>query len=87
MFQTILEYNNEKIAEITTTDRVINNLKTGLADDVLQKCVTYGVKVAIVGAFAKYNSQSLQAFIRECNRGRQIFFMSDLQMALQKLTM
>ena len=62
------------------------DLKTKLAGDILQKTVNYRMKIAIVGDFSKYNSSSLQAFIRECNRGRQIFFVGDLETAVIKLT-
>lgn len=60
-------------------------LKTKLAGDVLQKYVNYGVKLAIVGAFDTYDSKSLRDFIYECNQGKQVFFLSDRQAALQAL--
>lgn len=62
------------------------DLKTKLAGDILQKTVMYRMKIAIVGDFSKYNSSSLQAFIRECNRGRQIFFVGNRETAVIKLT-
>ncbi len=62
------------------------DLKTKLAGDILQKAANYRMKVAIVGEFSKYNSNSLNAFIVECNRGRQIFFVGDRETAVIKLT-
>ena len=62
------------------------DLKTKLAGDILQKVVNYRIKVAIVGEFSKYESNSLKAFIVECNRGRQIFFVGDRETAVSKLT-
>lgn len=61
------------------------DLKSGLAGDILQKFVQYGMTVAIVGDFEKYNSKSLNAFIIECNRGRSIFFVGDEEEALKRL--
>ena len=49
------------------------DLKSGLAGEILQTFVQYGMKVAIVGDFEKYNSSSLNAFIVECNREQSIF--------------
>lgn len=62
------------------------DLKTKLAGDVLQKAANYRMKVAIVGEFSKYNSNSLKAFIVECNRGRQIFFVGDRETAVIRLS-
>lgn len=62
------------------------NLKTRLAGEILQKFVNYRVKVAIVGDFSGYSSQSLQDFIYESNNGRDIFFLPTEQQALEKLS-
>lgn len=61
------------------------NLKTGLAGDILQKFSNYNMKLAIIGCFTKISSKSLQDFIRECNRGKMIFFLENLEDALNKL--
>jgi hypothetical protein len=61
-------------------------LKTKLAGEILQKFSNYRVKAAIVGEFTKFKSKSLQDFIRECNRGNQIFFVDSLETALEKLS-
>lgn len=61
------------------------DLSTGLAGEILQKAANYHIKVAIVGDFSRYTSKSLQAFILECNRGRQIFFVPDRETAVHKL--
>lgn len=54
------------------------DLKTGLAGEILQKHVQYRMPLIIVGDFSKYNSESLQSFIFESNRGNQINFVSSL---------
>ncbi|MBU1220801.1 DUF4180 domain-containing protein [Myxococcota bacterium] len=61
------------------------DLKTGFAGDVLQKCSNYRMKLAIIGDFSKYKSNALKAFIVECNRGNQIYFVDSEQSAKEKL--
>lgn len=61
------------------------DLKTGLAGEILQKYTNYNVKLAIVGDFQKYSSKSLHDFIFESNKGRQFFFLSDQETAIERL--
>ena len=61
------------------------DLSTKIAGEILQKFSNYMVKMAIIGEFEKYNSESLKAFIRESNRGNQIFFVSDREIAIERL--
>jgi len=44
------------------------------------------VKFAIVGDFSIYTSESMKAFILECNRGKDIFFLPDEKKAIEKLS-
>ena len=60
-------------------------LNTGLAGDILQKFSNYRFKLAIIGDFSKFKSKSLQDFIRESNRGNNVFFVTDIDNALFKL--
>lgn len=62
-------------------------LGTGLAGEVLQKFVNYRMKLAVVGDFSKYSSKPLKDFIYECNRGRDFFFVTTKDEALEKLRM
>lgn len=62
------------------------DLKTRLAGEILQKFINYQVKVAIIGDFSMYPSQSLQDFIYECNSGKNIFFLPTEQQAIEKLS-
>jgi hypothetical protein len=62
-------------------------LRTRLAGDLLQKFVNYRLRLAIVGDLSKAlaESQSLQALVRESNRGTQIWFLpsaSELELKL-----
>jgi len=61
-------------------------LSTGLAGEILQKFINYTMKLAIIGDFSHYSSKPLADFIYESNQGRHIFFVSDEESAIQKLT-
>ena len=56
-------------------------LKTRIAGEILQKFVTYGLRVAIVGDISRYLSESsaLRDFVYECNRGAQVWFLANLE--------
>lgn len=60
-------------------------LSSGLAGEVLQKFVNYRVKLAIYGDFTGYKSKPLQDFIRESNKGKNIFFAPDEASAVEML--
>lgn len=62
------------------------DLSTGLAGEILQKFVNYRIKLAIVGDFGNIASEPLKAFIRESNRGTQIFFLENTETAIARLT-
>ncbi|HGD4000232.1 MULTISPECIES: DUF4180 domain-containing protein [Bacillota] len=40
----------------------------------------------IVGDFSIYTSKSLKDFIYECNKGKNIFFTSDVEQAIKRLS-
>lgn len=73
------------IIDADTFDPRFFDLSTRLAGDILQKFVTYSVKLAIVGDFSQVTSKSLRDFIRESNQGRDIFFCSSEDEAVQRL--
>ncbi len=77
-------YTGKKIEEAITEDFFI--LSTCLADEILQKFINYGVKFSIYGDFSGYNSKPLKDFIYECNNGKDIFFTSDMNDAINKLS-
>jgi hypothetical protein len=62
------------------------DLKTRLAGEILQKFINYRKKIAIVGDFSVFSSQSLKDFIYECNKGKDIFFLSNEEQAIDKLS-
>jgi len=75
-----LEVNKIIIREKNITPEFFT-LSSGLAGEILQKCVNYKMKLAIVGDFTDYMSKSLKAFIIESNRGSQFFFVDDAEKA------
>lgn len=60
-------------------------LATGLAGDIMQKFVNYGVRLAIVGGVAGRASESLRALVRESRRGGPVVFTDTLEDALRRL--
>ena len=63
------------------------HLSTKLAGEILQKFILYHVKIAIVGDFSAYTSKSLKDFIYESNNGKDIFFLPEEKMAIEKLSL
>ncbi len=62
------------------------DLKTKLAGDILQKFINYRMKLAVVGDFSMYTSKSLKDFFYECNNGKDIFFLTSEEQAVEKLS-
>lgn len=62
-------------------------LSTRIAGDVIQKFVNYGFQVAFVGDIAEAvaASDALRDFVRESNRGRHVWFVTDLEALAAKL--
>jgi hypothetical protein len=62
------------------------DLSSGMAGEILGKFSAYRVKLAIIGAFDKFDSKSLKAFMAESNRGNLIFFVPDLEIAFARVS-
>lgn len=60
-------------------------MSTRIAGEILQKFITYQFKLAIVGDFSGYTSKPLKEFIYESNKGKEIFFVSSEEDAIEKL--
>lgn len=60
-------------------------LSTRIAGEILQKFSTYRIKLAIIGDYSNYTSKPLHDFIYECNNGKDIFFVSNEDEAIDKL--
>ncbi len=61
-------------------------LSTRIAGEILQKFITYQFKFAIVGDYSGYTSKPLKDFMYESNKGRDIFFVSSEEEAVEKLS-
>jgi hypothetical protein len=61
------------------------DLKTGIAGEVLQKFSNYDVRLAIVGDYSKFSSNSLKDFIFESNKTGRINFVVSVDEAKKKL--
>lgn len=58
-------------------------LKNGIAGEVMQKYINYGMSLAIIGEFEQYHSNSLNSLILESNNGNRILFKSTEAEALE----
>ena len=61
-------------------------LSTGLAGEILQKYVNYGGRIAVYGDYSRYTSKPLKDFIYESNKGKDVFFVSSEEKAVDMLT-
>ena len=61
-------------------------LSTGLAGEILQKYINYGVRIAIYGNYSHYTSKPLHDFIYESNKGKDVFFVATENEAVNALT-
>ena len=59
-------------------------LKTKIAGDILQKFAQYQMPLTIIGEFSKFESKSLNDFIYESNKGKQINFANNIEEVIQK---
>ena len=62
------------------------DLKTKLAGEILQKFSNYRVRLVILGDFSKVESNSLQDFIRESNKGKLVNFLELKEEAVRRLS-
>lgn len=60
-------------------------LSTGMAGEILQKYINYHIKAAFYGDYSRYTSKPLRDFIYESNQGKDFFFVSSKEEAVQKL--
>lgn len=61
-------------------------LSKGLAGEILQKYVNYGGRIAIYGDYSHYTSTPLKDFIYESNKGKDVFFVTTRDEAVEMLT-
>jgi hypothetical protein len=68
-------------------DPAFLDLKSGLAGEVIQKFVNYGLRLAILGdiSAAVAASAALHDFVYESNRGAHVWFVADMDALRAKL--
>ncbi|MGW8377941.1 DUF4180 domain-containing protein [Streptomyces sp. ODS28] len=61
-------------------DEAFFRLETGVAGAMVQKFVQYGVGLVVLGDISGHTraSSALRDLVRECNRGRQTWFLGDM---------
>jgi hypothetical protein len=57
------------------------HLRSGIAGEVLQKFMTYQLRIAIIGDITPLSaaSKALHDFVVECNRGSTVWFVCNLE--------
>jgi len=62
-------------------------LSTRIAGEMVQKLLDYGLRVAIVGDISRRvaENDALRDWVRECNRGRRVWFVADLEELAERL--
>ncbi|MBT2365890.1 DUF4180 domain-containing protein [Streptomyces sp. ISL-10] len=68
-------------------DEAFFRLRTRVAGDIIQKFVNYRVGLAVLGDISRHTaaSSALQDFVRECNRGRQTWFLAGIEELRERL--
>ncbi|RCG33390.1 DUF4180 domain-containing protein [Sphaerisporangium album] len=68
-------------------DDAFFRLSTRVAGEVMQKFVQYGLAMAVVGDISRHTaaSSALRALVVESNRGRHVWFVSDVDELRERL--
>jgi len=68
-------------------DEAFFQLSTRVAGGIIQKFVQYGMGIAVLGDISRHTevSSALRDFVRECNRGRQTWFLADVEELRERL--
>lgn len=63
-------------------------LRTGVAGEIAQKFVNYRLRLAVLGDISRHlaASSALRDFVRESNRGRQLWFLTDVDELDERLS-
>jgi hypothetical protein len=69
------------VIPVACLDYEFFRLSTRIAGELIQRFVTYRVRVAIAGDISKHlaESSALRDFVYESNRGDQVWFVADLE--------
>ncbi|WP_328964757.1 DUF4180 domain-containing protein [Streptomyces virginiae] len=69
-------------------DEAFFRLSTRVAGEIIQKFVQYRMGIVVLGDISRHTADSaaLRDFVRECNRGRQTWFLADAEELRGRLT-
>jgi hypothetical protein len=75
------------VIPVSRFDADFFELSTRVAGTVVQKFVSYHLGFAMIGDISRHTagSESLAAFVRESNRGRHVWFVSDVEELTRQL--
>lgn len=54
------------------------DLTSGLAGDIMQKCMIYGIKVQVIGDYSHIESKAFKDLMYECNQQGNFTFVNEL---------
>lgn len=62
-------------------DEAFFQLSSRIAGEIIQKFVQYRMGIVVLGDISRHTaaSSALRDFVRECNRGRQTWFLADVE--------
>ncbi|MFI8289554.1 DUF4180 domain-containing protein [Streptomyces sp. ms191] len=68
------------VVPVERFDEAFFRLRSRVAGDIVQKFVNYRMGMVVLGDISRHTeaSPALRDFVRECNRGRQTWFVADL---------
>lgn len=68
------------VVPVERLDEAFFTLSTRVAGEVMQKFVNYGLRLVVLGDVSRHlaASSALRDFVRETNRGRHVWFVTDL---------
>ncbi|MFD9501317.1 DUF4180 domain-containing protein [Streptomyces sp. NPDC060035] len=75
------------VVPVARFDDAFFQLRTRVAGEIVQKFVNYRVGLVVLGNISRHTaaSSALQDFVRECNRGRQTWFLADAEELRERL--
>jgi hypothetical protein len=75
------------VLPVARVDPTFFQLRSGLAGEFAQKIVNYRLRLAVIGDISHFTAESkaLADFVREANRGDNLFFLADLDALAEKL--
>src|SRR5437660_12543354 len=68
------------VIPVERLDEGFFTLSTRIAGEIVQKFVTYGMRLAIIGDISRHldASAALRDYVRHTNQGRQVWFVANL---------